>query len=79
MKALALGARAVLIGRANVCAHAAAGERGVVEMLEALRSGMEQSLKSLGCASVQALDRSCVEAPATWQNRSVVRARDVRS
>jgi isopentenyl diphosphate isomerase/L-lactate dehydrogenase-like FMN-dependent dehydrogenase len=77
--ALALRARAVLIGRANVYAHAAAGERGVVEMLEVLRSGMEQSLKPLGCASVQALGRSCVEVPATWQDRSVARARDVRS
>jgi pre-mycofactocin synthase len=63
VKALALGARAVLAGRACLWAHAAAGEAGVRRILEVLRSGVDDTLALLGCPSVAALDPSYVELP----------------
>jgi isopentenyl diphosphate isomerase/L-lactate dehydrogenase-like FMN-dependent dehydrogenase len=49
--ALALGARAVLIGRPMIFALAAAGEDGVRSVLELFRSEVEVGLKLLGCPS----------------------------
>jgi L-lactate dehydrogenase (cytochrome) len=64
IKALCLGARAVLTGRAYAYGLAAAGEAGVVRALEILRTDMERTLKLLGCAAVSRLDRSFLAAPA---------------
>ncbi|GIW40951.1 MAG: alpha-hydroxy-acid oxidizing enzyme [Candidatus Binatia bacterium] len=58
VKALALGARACLVGRAYVYGLAAGGEAGVRRALEILRSETERALALLGCPSVGALDRS---------------------
>jgi isopentenyl diphosphate isomerase/L-lactate dehydrogenase-like FMN-dependent dehydrogenase len=58
VKALCLGARAVLCGRAYAYGLAAAGEAGVARSLELLRADMERCLKLLGCPSVNALDKS---------------------
>ncbi len=66
VKAVALGARAVLIGRSYVFAHAAAGEEGVRRILEVYRSDIDKSLALLGCPSISALDRSYVEVSPTW-------------
>ncbi len=63
VKALCLGARAVLCGRAYVYGLAAAGEAGVKRALEILRADLDRTLKLLGCPSVAALDRSYVEDP----------------
>jgi isopentenyl diphosphate isomerase/L-lactate dehydrogenase-like FMN-dependent dehydrogenase len=60
LKALALGARAVMIGRPYVYGIAAAGERGAAGVLEIFRSEMERSLTLMGCPSVTALDRSWI-------------------
>ncbi len=65
-KALCLGARAVLVGRAYAYGLSAGGEAGVTRAIEILRSELARTLKLLGCASVSSLDRSYVEAPATW-------------
>jgi isopentenyl diphosphate isomerase/L-lactate dehydrogenase-like FMN-dependent dehydrogenase len=51
LKALALGARAVLIGRAMVWGLAARGEEGVADVLRLLRDEVELGLALLGCAS----------------------------
>jgi L-lactate dehydrogenase (cytochrome) len=66
VKALCLGARAVLIGRAYAYGLAAAGPAGVARALEILRSDVERTVRLLGCPSVAALDRSYVEVPAHW-------------
>ncbi len=66
VKALCLGARAVLIGRAYAYGLGAAGQPGVRRALDILRSDVERTLRLLGCASVSALDRSYVEVPRTW-------------
>jgi isopentenyl diphosphate isomerase/L-lactate dehydrogenase-like FMN-dependent dehydrogenase len=67
VKAICLGARAVLCGRAYAYGLAAAGEAGVARALEILRADVERTLKLLGCPSVAALDRSYVEVSANWR------------
>jgi L-lactate dehydrogenase (cytochrome) len=67
VKALCMGARAVLCGRAYAYGLAAAGEAGVNRALEILRVDLERSLKLLGCPSVGALDRTYVNLPRDWQ------------
>jgi L-lactate dehydrogenase (cytochrome) len=61
VKALCLGARAVLIGRAYAYGLAAAGQAGVARALEILRADVDRTLKLLGCPSVAALDASYLE------------------
>jgi L-lactate dehydrogenase (cytochrome) len=60
VKAICLGARAVLIGRAYAYGLAAAGAAGVRQSVEILRTDIFRTLKLLGCPSVQALDASYV-------------------
>jgi L-lactate dehydrogenase (cytochrome) len=67
VKALCLGARAVLCGRAYAYGLAAAGEAGVDRALEILRADLDRTLRLLGCPSVSALDRSYVNVPKSWQ------------
>ncbi|HEX3749686.1 MAG TPA: pre-mycofactocin synthase MftD [Streptosporangiaceae bacterium] len=55
VKALALGARAVMIGRAYLWGMAANGERGVTNVLEILRQGVSETLLGLGKPSVHDL------------------------
>jgi L-lactate dehydrogenase (cytochrome) len=66
VKALAMGARAVLVGRAYAYGLAAAGEAGVRRAIDILRSDVIRTLKLLGCPSVAALDRSYVAVPPEW-------------
>ena len=60
LKALALGARAVLIGRAMVWGLAAAGEQGVADVLRLLKEEVELGLALLGCASPADVTRAHV-------------------
>ena len=60
-KALCLGARAVLVGRAYAYGVGAAGGAGVARAIEILRGDLVRTLKLLGCASVRELDRSYVD------------------
>ncbi|MGA9882855.1 MAG: alpha-hydroxy acid oxidase [Candidatus Acidiferrales bacterium] len=66
-KAICLGARAVLIGRAYAYGLGAAGEAGVTRALQILRADLERVLKLLGCESVAELNRSYVDVPASWR------------
>ena len=66
VKALSLGARAVLIGRAYAYGLAAAGQPGVERAIEILRTGMVRTMKLLGVASIRDLDRSYIDVPAGW-------------
>ncbi|MCU1669136.1 MAG: FMN-dependent alpha-hydroxy acid dehydrogenase [Blastococcus sp.] len=63
VKAMALGARAVMIGRAYLWGMAANGERGVQNVLSILRSGMNETLMGLGKSSVHDLTREDVLVP----------------
>jgi L-lactate dehydrogenase (cytochrome) len=69
VKALCLGAKAVLIGRAYAYGLAAAGEPGVTRAIEILRSEIVRVLKLLGCASTAGLDRGSIDVPPHWDVR----------
>jgi len=66
VKALSLGARAVLCGRAYAYGLAAAGEPGVNRAIEILRADLDRTRRLLGCPSVADLDRSYVNVPKFW-------------
>jgi len=66
IKALAIGARAVLIGRAYLYAFAGAGSEGVRRIYEIFHGEMLSALRLLGCATVRDLDRSSVILPPGW-------------
>jgi len=71
-KALALGARAVLVGRAYVMGLAVGGAAGVHRILEVLDADLNRTLGFLGCAGVGDLGPGHVTAPAAWFDRKVV-------
>ncbi len=58
LKALALGARGCLIGKAFLYALAAGGEAGVAQALEILRKELEVSMALSGCTDVRSVDAS---------------------
>jgi len=66
VKALCLGARAVLCGRAYAYGLAAGGEAGVDRAIEILRVDLERTLRLLGVSSVAELDRSYINVPKSW-------------
>jgi len=66
VKAIALGARAVLIGRAYAYGLGAGGGAGVKRATDILRSDLVRTLRLLGCPAITALDRSWIDAPSTW-------------
>jgi L-lactate dehydrogenase (cytochrome)/glycolate oxidase len=63
VKALSLGARAVMIGRAYLWGLAAEGQAGVENVLDVLHGGIDSVLLALGKSDVSELSRSDVVAP----------------
>ncbi|WP_395659062.1 pre-mycofactocin synthase MftD [Nocardioides sp.] len=63
VKALALGARAVLIGRAYLWGLAANGQAGVENVLDVLRGGIDSALLGLGVSSVDELTPETLIVP----------------
>ena len=61
IKALCLGARAVLLGRAYAYGMAAFGEAGILRALDILSADIERTLKLLGAPSIDALDGSFLQ------------------
>jgi isopentenyl diphosphate isomerase/L-lactate dehydrogenase-like FMN-dependent dehydrogenase len=66
VKALCLGARGVMVGRAYAYGLGAAGSAGVARAIDILRADLIRTLKLLGCASVADLDRSFINVPPDW-------------
>jgi len=66
VKALALGARAVMIGRAYLWGLAAEGQAGVENVLDVLRGGIDSALLGLGRANIDELTRDDVVAPTDF-------------
>jgi L-lactate dehydrogenase (cytochrome) len=64
VKALALGARAVMVGRAYLWGLAAGGSAGVRNVFDVLRGGIDSTLLALGRASVSDLSPDDVIVPA---------------
>jgi isopentenyl diphosphate isomerase/L-lactate dehydrogenase-like FMN-dependent dehydrogenase len=69
VKALCLGARAVLVGRAYAYGMAAAGEAGIRRALQILRADFERTLQLIGCGSAAELNPSYIELPEFWPKR----------
>jgi len=68
-KALALGARAVLIGRAYLWGLAANGQAGVENVLDLLRSGLDSCLLGLGHGSISELSPEDLVVPEGFTRR----------
>jgi isopentenyl diphosphate isomerase/L-lactate dehydrogenase-like FMN-dependent dehydrogenase len=69
IKALALGARAVMIGRAYLWGLAANGQAGVENVLDVLRNGIDSALMGLGRRSVAELTPEDVLVPTGFERR----------
>jgi pre-mycofactocin synthase len=67
VKALALGARAVMIGRAYLWGLGAAGQAGVENVLDLMRNGIDSALLGLGRASTAELVRDDLLIPAGFE------------
>lgn len=65
-KAIAMGAKAVLIGRAYAYGLAAAGQAGVTQAISILKADLERTMALLGCPSLSQLDGSFVDVPRDW-------------
>ena len=73
-KALAVGADLVSIGRAWGYGNAAAGEKGVLRVLDILDGELALAMGQLGATTIAALDRSFVEYPEAWHGHGMHRA-----
>ncbi|MGH9220484.1 MAG: alpha-hydroxy acid oxidase [Vicinamibacterales bacterium] len=69
VKAIAMGARAVLIGRAYAYGLGAGGHTGVMRAIDILRTDVIRTLKLLGCGAIKELDGSHVDVPSHWVSR----------
>ena len=69
VKALALGARAVMIGRAYLWGLAANGQGGVENVLDVIRGGIDSALLGLGKSHVNELTRDDVVAPSDFYRK----------
>ena len=77
IKAICLGARAVLVGRAYAYGLAAAGAAGVARALEILRADMERTLQLLGCGAITQLDPSFVNVSGVGEPLTANRASSI--
>jgi isopentenyl diphosphate isomerase/L-lactate dehydrogenase-like FMN-dependent dehydrogenase len=71
IKAICLGARAVLVGRAYAYGLAAGGPAGVARAIGMLRTEMDRTLKLLGCPAIGALDSSYVNVHSSRLTREL--------
>ena len=69
VKALCLGAKAVLIGRAYAYGLGAGGYDGVTRAIQILRGDVVRTMKLLGCPAIKELDGSFVDIPSEWTAR----------
>src|SRR5215469_3081824 len=66
VKALCMGAQAVLVGRAYAYGLGAAGEAGVNRAIEILRADLNRTMVLLGCPSIAQLNKSFIQLPRDW-------------
>jgi L-lactate dehydrogenase (cytochrome) len=66
VKAICMGAKAVLIGRGYGYGLAAGGQAGVARAIAILKADIERTLVLLGCSSVGDLNRGYIELPKSW-------------
>jgi isopentenyl diphosphate isomerase/L-lactate dehydrogenase-like FMN-dependent dehydrogenase len=73
IKALALGAKAALIGRATLYGVAVAGQEGAEKALEILRSEVDKNMAYLGCRTVSELGRDIFASPKFAPHREAAK------
>jgi isopentenyl diphosphate isomerase/L-lactate dehydrogenase-like FMN-dependent dehydrogenase len=66
LKALCMGAKAVLIGRAYAYGLTAEGRAGVARAIAILKADLERTMALLGCSSLKDLNPSLVSVPRDW-------------
>lgn len=66
LKAICMGARAVLIGRAYAYGLMAEGREGVTKAISILKADLERTMILLGCASLKDLNASFIDVPKHW-------------
>jgi L-lactate dehydrogenase (cytochrome) len=69
VKAVCMGARAVLIGRAYAYGLGAGGYDGVTRAINILKTDIIRTMKLLGVAAIKDLDGSFVDVPSDWTAR----------
>ena len=69
VKAVALGAKCVMIGRAYLWGLAANGQAGVENVLDILRSGIDSGLLGIGKPAIRDLDKGDLLIPAGFERR----------
>ncbi len=69
VKALALGARAVMLGRAYLWGLAAEGQAGVENVLDIMHGGIDSALRGLGKASIHDLGPDDILVPEGFTRR----------
>ena len=69
VKAVCMGARAVLIGRAYAYGLGAGGQAGVARALAILKADVIRTMKLLGIGAIKELDGSFVDVPSEWTAR----------
>ena len=69
VKAVALGAKCVMIGRAYLWGLAANGQAGVENVLDILRSGIDSGLLGIGKSAIRDLDKSDLLIPDGFERR----------
>ena len=74
VKAVALGAKCVMIGRAYLWGLAANGQAGVENVLDILRGGIDSGLLGIGKSAIRDLDKSDLLIPAGFERRLGVAA-----
>ena len=80
VKALALGADMVFVGRATLYGAAAGGEEGVLHALNLLKSEVDRVMALIGCTAIEALGSEFLRfedpkiAPAAFANRQIYAA-----
>jgi len=70
VKAICMGARAALVGRAYAYGLGAAGYPGVVRAMEILRADVGRVLRLMGSESMAELNPSLVDVPEAWRAKS---------
>jgi len=70
VKALAMGARAVLLGRPLFYGLALGGDEGVAQMLDVLRDELEATMMHTGRSRIAELDRSLIASMPTLDGSS---------
>jgi L-lactate dehydrogenase (cytochrome) len=69
VKALCMGASAVLIGRSYAYGLGAGGRAGVARAIDILKTDVIRTMKLLGCSAIKDLDGAYVDVPSEWTAR----------